>query len=97
VPLVYRQTNYSSAGAGGSSAHVQEEKVRRSAAGGIQRGYLLQVFLTNNRAMPDAVASLRIKMPPGTDPYGIKFELVTAAMTSSSVRNDLPTVMVCGQ
>jgi hypothetical protein len=90
VPLVYRQTTYQSAGAGGSSAQFSEEKVTGDPRRGDIRAGISYKFLDESPCRPDAVASLRIKMPTGDDPYGIKLNSVPGN-DNLSVPDDLPT------
>ena len=90
MPLVYRQTTYQSAGAGGSSAQFSEEKVTGDPRLGDISAGISYKFLDESPGMPDAVASLRIKMPTGDDPYGIKLNSVPGN-DNLSVPDDLPT------
>ncbi|WP_394244296.1 hypothetical protein [Halopseudomonas laoshanensis] len=90
IPVVYRQTTYQSAGAGGSSAEFSEEKVTGDPRlGDISVGVAYK-FLDESPGVPDAVASLRVRMPTGKDPYGIKLDTVPGN-DNLSVPEDLPT------
>lgn len=90
VPLVYRKTTYQSAGAGGSSAQFSEKSVTGDPRlGDISVGVAYK-FLDESPGIPDAVASLRVRMPTGTDPYGIKLNLVPGN-DNLNVPDDLPT------
>ena len=90
IPVVYRQTTYQSAGAGGSSAQFSEEKITGDPRlGDISVGVAYK-FLDESPGIPDAVASLRVRMPTGEDPYGIKLDTVPGN-DNLSVPDDLPT------
>lgn len=90
IPLVYRQTTYQSAGAGGSSASFSEKTVTGDPRLGDISVGLSYKFLDEAPGIPDAVASLRVKMPTGKDPYGIKLNMVPGN-DNLNVPDDLPT------
>lgn len=90
LPLIYRQTQYASAGAGGSSTQVSAETVSGSPRLGDISAGVAYKFLDEAAGMPDAVFSLRIKAPSGVEPYGIKLKEV-AGNTNLKVPDDLPT------
>lgn len=90
VPVIYRETTYSSAGAGGSSNQVSEETVTGDPRlGDINVGAAYK-FFDETASLPDAVFSLRVKAPTGEDPYGIKLEAVPGN-DSLNVPEELPT------
>lgn len=90
VPVVYRESTYSSAGAGNSTAQSTDEKVDRDPTLGDVNFGIAYKFMDETESRPDAVFSLRVKAPTGKDPYGIK--LVRAPDNDSlNVPDDLPT------
>lgn len=90
VPFVYRQTTYQSAGAGGASTRFSEKSVNGDPRlGDISVGVSYK-FLDEAPGRPDAVASLRVRMPTGKHPYGIKLNLVPGN-DNLNVPDDLPT------
>lgn len=90
LPLVYRDSLYESAGAGGSSQAISTQSVTRDPALGDVSLGLSYKFLDEGEGVPDAVFSLRVKAPTGEDPYGIK--LVQAADNDNLfVPEELPT------
>ncbi len=90
IPVVYRQTTYQSAGAGGSSASYSEKTVTGDPRLGDISVGLAYKFLDEGPGKPDAVASLRVRMPTGKDPYGIKLNL-SPGNDNLNVPDDLPT------
>lgn len=90
VPLIYRESTYESAGAGGSSQQVSSESVDRDPALGDVSVGVSYKFLDESAGWPDGVFSLRVKAPTGEDPYGIK--LVLAPNNDNlAVPKELPT------
>jgi len=90
VPLVYRETTYQSAGAGGSTAAFSEQTVTGDPRiGDISMGVSYK-FLDEAPGRPDAVLSLRLKAPTGEHPYGIKLNPVPGN-DNLTVPEDLPT------
>lgn len=90
LPLVYRQTTYQSAGAGGASAQFSEKTVTGDPRLGDISAGVSYKFLDEAPGRPDAVASLRVRMPTGKDPYGIKLNAVSGN-DNLNVPDDLPT------
>lgn len=90
LPLIYRETTYQSAGAGGSSATFSEETITGDPRlGDISMGVSYK-FLDEAPGRPDMVLSLRLKAPTGKHPYGIKLNQVPGN-NNLSVPDDLPT------
>lgn len=90
VPLVYRESTYESAGAGGSTQQVSSVGVSSDPRiGDISIGMAYK-FLDEGPGRPDAVFSLRLKAPTGEAPYGIKL-VTTAENDNLSAPEDLPT------
>lgn len=90
LPLVYRETTYQSAGAGGASTQFSEKTVIGDPRLGDVSVGISYKFLDEAPGRPDAVASLRIKTPTGDDPYGIKLRTVPGN-DNLSVPDKLPT------
>lgn len=90
VPVVYRESTYSSGGAGGAGASTSDETVTRDPEIGDVNVGIAYKFLDEDETWPDAVATLRIKAPTGKDPYGIKLRQVEGN-DNLSVPESLPT------
>ncbi|WP_144173674.1 transporter [Pseudomonas sp. Kh13] len=90
VPVVYRQSTYSSGGAGGAGPSTSDETVTRDPEIGDINVGVAYKFLDESQTWPDAVATLRIKAPTGKDPYGIKLREVPGN-DNLSVPESLPT------
>ncbi|MCP3750708.1 hypothetical protein [Pseudomonas sp. SBB6] len=90
VPVVYRESTYSSGGAGGAGPVSSEATVRRDPTIGDVNFGVAYKFLDESENLPDAVVTLRVKAPTGKDPYGIK--LVNDPTNDNlSVPESLPT------
>ena len=76
APLIYRQTTFESAGAGGASNAVSEETVTRDPIIGDVNFGLSYKWLDEAPGIPDTVLSLQVKAPTGNEPYGIKIRPV---------------------
>jgi len=90
VPLVYRESTYESAGAGGSTQQVSSESVTGDPRLGDVSFGVSYKFLDEGPNRPDTVFSLRVKAPTGEDPYGIKL-VQSPDNDNLSVPEDLPT------
>ncbi len=90
VPVNYRQTTYSSAGAGGATTSFSEETVDGDPRLGDVTFGVAYKFLDESASGPDGVFSLDVRAPTGKEPYGIKI-VPTAGNTNLSVPEDLPT------
>lgn len=90
VPVVYRESTYSSGGAGGAGASTSDETVTRDPEIGDVNVGVAYKFLDEDETWPDAVATLRIKAPTGKDPYGIKLRQVEGN-DNLSIPESLPT------
>lgn len=90
VPVVYRESTYSSGGAGGAGPSTSDETVTRDPEIGDINVGVAYKFLDESETWPDAVATLRIKAPTGKDPYGIKLREVPGN-DNLSVPESLPT------
>ena len=90
VPINYRESTYSSAGAGGSTSTFSEASVTGDPRLGDITFGVAYKFLDEAEGMPDGVFSVDVRAPTGKDPYGIK--LVQAAGNNNlTVPEDLPT------
>ncbi|WP_310190946.1 hypothetical protein [Pseudomonas hunanensis] len=72
VPVVYRESTYSSGGAGGAGPVTSDATVTRDPTIGDINFGVAYKFLDESESLPDAVVTLRVKAPTGDDPYGIK-------------------------
>ena len=90
VPVVYRESTYSSGGAGGAGATTSDASVTRDPEIGDINVGVAYKFLDEDETWPDAVATLRIKAPTGKDPYGIKLREVDGN-NNLAVPESLPT------
>nr|WP_314872850.1 hypothetical protein [uncultured Pseudomonas sp.] len=90
VPIVYRESTYSSGGAGGAGPVTSDATVTRDPTLGDVNFGVAYKFLDESEDWPDAVVTLRVKAPTGKDPYGIK--LVNDPTNDNlSVPESLPT------
>ncbi|WP_411564789.1 hypothetical protein [Pseudomonas shirazensis] len=90
VPVVYRESTYSSGGAGGAGPVTSDASVTRDPTIGDVNVGVAYKFLDESEDWPDAVFTLRVKAPTGKDPYGIK--LVNDPTNDNlSVPESLPT------
>lgn len=90
VPYLYRDSTFSSVGAGFSTSSVAEESVSNGDIGDVSAGIFYRLIPeTQDRA--DTVISLRVKAPTGKDPYGIKFVRVADSGQNLNVPTELPT------
>ncbi|WP_447749910.1 transporter [Pseudomonas nicosulfuronedens] len=90
VPVVYRESTYESAGAGGSTNQISSESVNGDPRIGDVNVGIAYKFMDESDSQPDMVASLRVKAPTGKDPYGIKIHQVPGN-NNLNVPDDLPT------
>ncbi|MBF8675317.1 hypothetical protein IRZ53_19435 [Pseudomonas fulva] len=90
VPVIYRESTYSSGGAGGAGPSTSDATVTRDPEIGDINVGVAYKFLDESETWPDAVATLRVKAPTGKDPYGIKLSEV-AGNDNLSVPESLPT------
>ncbi|MCU1750183.1 hypothetical protein [Pseudomonas sp. 6D_7.1_Bac1] len=90
VPVVYRDSTYSSGGAGGAAPISSDATVTRDPTIGDVNFGVAYKFLDESDNLPDAVFTLRVKAPTGDNPYGIK--LVNDPNNNNlSVPQSLPT------
>ena len=90
VPVIYRDTTYSSAGAGNSTTDISEVDVKRNPMVGDINVGVAYKFLDETANRPDAIFTLRVKAPTGKDPYGIKLQQ-SSSNDNLSTPQSLPT------
>jgi len=90
VPIGYRESTYSSGGAGGAAGVSSDGTVTRDPTIGDVNFGVAYKFIDESENWPDAVATLRVKAPTGKDPYGIKL-IQVAGNDNLAVPEDLPT------
>ncbi|MFJ2362121.1 hypothetical protein ACIPIN_00120 [Pseudomonas sp. NPDC087697] len=90
VPIVYRESTYSSGGAGGAAPVSSDATVKRDPTIGDVNFGVAYKFLDESENLPDAVVTLRVKAPTGKDPYGIKL-VKDPGNDNLSVPQSLPT------
>ncbi|KXG82759.1 hypothetical protein [Pseudomonas mosselii] len=90
VPIVYRESTYSSGGAGGAGPVTSDATVTRDPTIGDVNVGVAYKFLDESENLPDAVVTLRVKAPTGKDPYGIKL-VEDPTNNNLSVPESLPT------
>ncbi len=96
VPVVYRESTYESAGAGGSTNQISSESVTGDPRIGDVNVGISYKFMDESDSRPDMVASFRVKAPTGKDPYGIKIHQVPGN-NNLNVPDDLPTATASGR
>ncbi|ALI04312.1 hypothetical protein C1Y08_24850 [Pseudomonas sp. FW306-02-F02-AA] len=90
VPVVYRESTYSSGGAGGAAPVSSDATVKRDPTIGDVNFGIAYKFLDESENLPDAVVTLRVKAPTGKNPYGIKL-IKDPGNDNLSVPQSLPT------
>ncbi|MFF7110249.1 hypothetical protein [Pseudomonas sichuanensis] len=90
VPIVYRESTYSSGGVNNNANATSEGTVTRDPAIGDVNVGVAYKFIDESENWPDAVATLRIKAPTGKDPYGIKL-IQDPGNDNLAIPEDLPT------
>ncbi|RON09999.1 hypothetical protein BK659_08820 [Pseudomonas brassicacearum] len=90
VPVVYRESTYSSGGAGGAAPVSSDATVKRDPTIGDVNFGVAYKFLDESESLPDAVVTLRVKAPTGKNPYGIKL-IKDPGNDNLSVPQSLPT------
>ncbi len=90
VPMVYRITSFTSGGAGGASSKLSEASVSSKGIGDASLAAYYQV-VRESATHPDIVASLRVKVPTGKNPFGIKLEIPDKDNTNLAIPQSLPT------
>ncbi|WDD93413.1 hypothetical protein Bsp3421_003491 [Burkholderia sp. FERM BP-3421] len=90
VPYLYRTSSFIVGGAGGAASTLSDSTVNSHALGDVNFGLYYQI-LKETQNMPDIVASLRVKTPTGTSPFGIKLEQIDPNNTNLVAPDKLPT------
>ncbi|MDF9620710.1 hypothetical protein P5705_23925 [Pseudomonas entomophila] len=91
VPIVYRESTYSSGGVQGSGKNASDASVTRDPEIGDVNFGVAYKFIDESENWPDAVATLRVKAPTGKDPYGIKLVQADSSNDNLFVPESLPT------
>ncbi|MDY7564892.1 hypothetical protein QN400_15135 [Pseudomonas sp. RTC3] len=90
VPVIYRDTTYSSSGAGNSTSQISEVSEKRDPTLGDINAGIAYKFLDETADTPDAIFTLRLKAPTGKEPYGIKLH-TSSQNDNLSTPESLPT------
>ncbi|MGT2490378.1 hypothetical protein ACU4GD_07090 [Cupriavidus basilensis] len=90
LPLIYRNTNFLSGGAGGSASNLSDATLSTAAPGDISMGLYYQ-FLRESGAAPDVVGSIRVRAPTGRSPFGIKLVPADPNNNNLNIADQLPT------
>ena len=89
VPYIWRQTKFSSGGAGGNAAGIVDAIVQDDGIGDISVGASYRL-LGETRNRPDVVISGRVKVPVGQDPFGVSLIEIADSEGNLSVPERLP-------
>ncbi|MFJ1254821.1 transporter [Cupriavidus sp. CuC1] len=90
LPVMYRNTNFISGGAGGSASSLSDATLSTTALGDISMGLYYQ-FLRESGAAPDVVGSIRVRAPTGRTPFGIKLVSADSNNNNLNIADRLPT------
>ncbi|WP_416051313.1 transporter [Cupriavidus basilensis] len=90
LPVMYRNTNFISGGAGGSASSLSDATLSTTALGDISMGLYYQ-FLRESGAAPDVVGSIRVRAPTGRSPFGIKLVSADSNNNNLNIADQLPT------
>ncbi|MDR3380458.1 transporter [Cupriavidus basilensis] len=90
LPVMYRNTNFISGGAGGSASSLSDATLSTTALGDISMGLYYQ-FLRESGAAPDVVGSIRVRAPTGRTPFGIKLVSADPNNNNLNIADQLPT------
>jgi hypothetical protein len=90
VPYMYRHSNFIVGGAAGAASTLSDASANSSDIGDVNFGVYYE-FLKETNSLPDLVASLRVKAPTGSSPFGIKLVQADSDNTNLVVPSKLPT------
>ncbi|WP_255503373.1 transporter [Cupriavidus sp. UME77] len=90
LPVMYRNTNFISGGAGGSASSLSDATLSTTALGDMSMGLYYQ-FLRESGAAPDVVGSIRVRAPTGRSPFGIKLVSADPNNNNLNIADQLPT------
>jgi hypothetical protein len=90
VPVVYRNTNFISGGAGGSASALSDATLHTTALGDVSMGLYYQLVRESGSA-PDVVGSVRVRAPTGRKPFGIKLVPADPQNDNLNIAEQLPT------
>jgi hypothetical protein len=90
VPYVIRSTRFISGGAGGASSKLSEETVTSKGIGDASVAAYYQ-FVKESQRWPDIVGSVRVRIPTGDSPFGIKLVQPDSNNNNLNIPDALPT------
>ena len=90
IPYVYRDTTFISGGAGGASGKLSEYRLSGRGIGDASMAAYYQLTKESAR-WPDIVASVRVRVPTGKHPFGIKLVQPDSENTNLNIPESLPT------
>ena len=90
IPYVYRDTTFISGGAGGASGKLSEYRLSGRGIGDASMAAYYQLTKESAR-WPDIVASVRVRVPTGKHPFGIKLVQPDGENTNLNIPESLPT------
>jgi hypothetical protein len=90
VPFLYRHSNFSSGGAGGSAAGLAETDITERGIGDVNFGVSYRV-VPESLLWPDIVVNARAKAPTGRHPWGVELVEVPGTLGNLKVPARLPT------
>jgi hypothetical protein len=90
VPVIYRNTNFISGGAGGSASALSDATLHTTALGDVSMGLYYQL-VRESSAWPDVVGSVRVRAPTGRKPFGIKLVPADPHNDNLNIAQRLPT------
>ncbi|GHD66432.1 transporter [Jeongeupia chitinilytica] len=91
APLVARNADYFSGGAGGAGTSVSEGNVSRSPRLGDVSFGVAYKLMQETLDWPDTTVSLNVRAPTGKSPYGIKLKEVENSNGNLMIPTELPT------
>lgn len=91
LPFIYRSTDFESTGAGGDASRALSERVTLHPELGDVSWGLSYRLLPETVENPDVVWNIGLKMPTGTDPYGVNVNDVPGSEGNLSVPSKLPS------
>ena len=90
VPYVIRNTRFISGGAGGASSKLSEYSLTSKGIGDASVAAYYQ-FVKESQRWPDIVGSVRVRIPTGESPFGIKLIQADPNNNNLNVPEALPT------
>lgn len=90
LPYLWRDSRFVSGGAGGASNMVSEVEIRSSGIGDVALAAYYQL-VQESAASPDIVTSVRVRVPTGLDPFGLKLIQPDGSNDNLNIPEGLPT------